>query len=379
VLYFALAVTTLIGILVFVVAVGLAVHKVTYGRRATRRTQLDERYQQRLDPILLEDLPADSVDPQSLPFRQTVRRLCEPLRLELDRVNRFSRRAHRAALKRVMLRMSRELVGESLVRLALAFQVFGFVGEEMRGLASRRWWIRANAARNLALMYAEDATGDLVLLLGDKEEDVRAEAAMALVNISGVKMLGPLLTNLHRISAWISIRMSKAVIAMESAGVPALIEALGSDHPSVCSFSIDMLGEIGDIRACQPLIEFARHAQPDLRSRALVAIGTLGDEAGKGILLEHLSHEKESLRVSAAVGLGYLASPETALALKEHLLRDTIQVRLAAGNALKRIEGSGKEILVAAYKEADNIGKRVVLQFLEELGGSEEDLARIAQ
>ncbi|HTP14102.1 MAG TPA: HEAT repeat domain-containing protein, partial [Bacteroidota bacterium] len=364
-LIFAWTVTLQIGILVFIVAIGLVAQKATYARREARRTRLDEYHQQRIDPVLLEDLPAESLDPNSLPFRQTIRRFCEPIRVELERLSWLSRSSHRASLKRVMLKLSRELVGETLARLTLAFQVFGFVDEELKHLTSRRWWVRAEAARNLELMQAGEATGDLVLLLGDEEEDVRMEAAMALVSISGVNSLGPLLTNLRSISTWMSVRLSKSVIAMGSAGVPALVEALGSEHASVQRFCIDMLAEIGDIRASAPLIAFVRTAGPELRSRALVAIGILGDEAGKEVLLDHLSDENESIRVSAAEGLGYLGSPDAVATLKGHLLHDRIRVRLAAGNALKRIEGGGKECLVEAYGEADEIGKRVVFQFLE--------------
>ncbi len=369
----------MIGILVFVVAIGLVIQKFAYGGRAKRRGRLDELYQQKLDPILLEDLPPESQDARSMLFRQAVKRLCEPLVREIRRVNLFSRRAHRKSLKRVMLRMSRELVGETLARLTLAFQVFGFVEEEMRDLASRRWWIRAKAARNIALMRAEDATADLVFLLSDDEEDVRVEAALALVSISGVNALDSLLTNLRQISGWVSIRLSNVIIGMGSAGVPALVEGLSSDHPGVKGFCIDMLGEIGDIAACAPLIEFVRHAEPEFRAKALVTIGLLGDVSGKEILLEYLESDDETLRVSAAIGLGHLGSPETAPALKDHLLHDTIHVRLAAGNALKRIEGMGKELLLEAHREADTIGKRVVLQFLEELGVPQGDLEQIGQ
>lgn len=378
-LYFALTVTALIGILVIIVALGLVGQKVSYGIRAARSAKLDELYQQKMDPILLEDLPADSLDPNSLPFRQAVKRFCEPLRSELAKVSWFSRRAHRSALKRVMLGMSRELVGETLARLTLAFQVLGFVEDELKDLRDRRWWVRAKACRNLAQMHAGDATADLVILLSDKEEDVRIEASLALVNISGVRALNPLFRNIRNISVWMSISLSKVVLSMGSAAVPELIDALSSFSPSVKSFCTEMLGEIGDISACVPLIELARTAEVPLRRKALVAIGKLGDEAGKQILVEHLSHEDESLRIRAAEGLGYLAAPDTAPFLKEHLLHDAIHVRLAAGNSLKRIDTGGRDFFIDAYRQADDIGKKIVLQFLEELGVPEEAIGRIGQ
>ncbi len=365
---FARAATALIGILVLIVAVGLIGQKVTFGWRTKRKARLEDLYAKKLDPILLEDLPSDSSDPGSLLFRRSVKNICEPLRIELEKINAFTRPSHRRALKGLMLGMSRELVGETSTRLTQAFQIFGFVGEELRDLGSRRWWIRANACRNLALMRAEDATSDLIMLLNDEEEDVRTEATMALVNISGVKALDLMFSNLQRVSVWVSIQLSRAILSMGSAAVPALVDSLKSEYISVKNFSVKMLGEIGDIRATAPLVELAAGGDLELRCKALLAIGKLGDETGKHVLLEQLASDVEDLRVSAARGLGYLGSPETAIFLKEHLIHDTVRVRLEAGQSLTRIDTAGPAFLKEAYQETDDIGKRIVVHFLEQLG-----------
>jgi hypothetical protein len=375
---FALGATALIGVLVLIVAAGLVAQKVTYGLRAKGKARLDEFYMQKLDPLLLEDLPADSSDPGSLLFRRAVKNLCEPLRIQLRSINMFSRSSHRQALKRVMLGMSRELVGETLVRLTQAFQIFGFVDEELRDLNKRRWWIQARACRNLALMRAENATSDLIMLLNDDEEDVRTEAAMALVSIAGVNALGPLFTNLQRVSVWMSIQLSKAVLGLGSATVPALVDSLKSEYESVKSFSVRMLGEIGDIQASAPLIELAEGADVELKCKALLAIGKLGDEAGKHILLEDLSNDNEEVRISAARGLGFLGSQESGPFLKKHLLDDTLRVRMEAGRSLARIDTTGQTLLKEAYHDADTVGKKVVIHFLEELGVEPEEVERAA-
>jgi HEAT repeat protein len=86
------------------------------------------------------------------------------------------------------------------------------------------------------------------------------------------------------------------------------------------------------------------------------------------------------MRISAAQGLGYLASPETVAYLKDHLLHDSKRlVRLAAGTALRRIHGAGKDFFVGVYREADTITKMIVLESLEELGVPEETIREIAQ
>lgn len=371
---FAITITLMIGIVVVIVAVGLVVQKMTYRKRASRRAQLEERYQQKIDPILLEDLPPDSLDPDSEQFAAAVRALCEPLRNELKATGPFARRYHRSALKNVMLRMSRDLVGETRGRLTLAFGHFGFIDDEIDVLRSARWWVRANACRNLSLMEAFEAGVPLQELLQDEEVDVKTEAAMAMIHIAGVRWLKPILENLTEISLWMSIQLSKAVIAMGSSAVPELVAALTFESRSVRKFCVETLGDIGDISACRALTAFARTADEDLLCASLISLGKLGDNTAQSFLLEHISDPREVVRIHAARGMGSLASPMTASLLKEHLMNDEIHVRLVAGRALTRIQETGRLTLIEAYQESDKIGRKIVMQFLEEIGVSDDEL-----
>ncbi len=367
-LVFALTVTALIGGLVIVVGIGLVLRKASFILRTRQEATLDDLYLQKLSPLLLEELASGNSDPESLRYRQECQTIFDPLRREVAALGYFRKVDHRAALKRVALRMSSDLVGETRMRLTQGFKILGFVADELKDLGSRHWWVRARACRNLALMRAEEATADFVILLNDDEEDVRTEAAMALVTISGISALRPLFANLRKISLWMSIQLSRVVLAMGSRAVPDLVEGLKSEQETVMSFCAEMLGFIGDIAACEPLVEAAKTRDVRLRSRALLAIGKLGDERGKEALFNALSDENEQCRESAALGLGMLGSPEAVVPLKEHLLHDTVAVRLASGKSLARLEDWGRDVLVSAFREADSIGKRIIEQFLEELG-----------
>jgi hypothetical protein len=377
VLTFALLVTGMIGLVVVVVGAGLIAQKIAYRVHVARDVKLEEIYRQKLDPILLADLHLEGLDPDSSDFYHIIEEACNPLLADLKAMRYFRRRMHRAALKRVMLEMSRLLAGETRVRLTHVFELTGFVREELDDLGSRKWWKRAEACRNLALMQARTATERLVGLLNDREEDVRTEAAMALVAITGVNGLRLLLANLRHLSAWTSIQLSNVVLPMASAAVPDLIDGLKSKWPGIQGFCVDMLGEIGDVAACDPLIEFASKAEPGLRSRAFLVLGKLGNEKAKNILIAGLQDGDERSRVHAARALGYLASPDTAPVLRDHLECDTVAVRRATGKSLAMIQDAGRKMLIRAYHTADTIGKRIILQSLEELGVPEKKLQEL--
>ena len=91
-----------------------------------------------------------------------------------------SRIGDRVIVEGLLLQWGRSVKGEAHDRLCVAFREAGFTDDELERLKSRRWWIRASAARKLGLMRCEKAAPDLVISLEDASLDVRLAAAWAL-------------------------------------------------------------------------------------------------------------------------------------------------------------------------------------------------------
>ena len=358
---FVLAVTAVAIAAIFVIGIWLLLRKARDRRREYQRSRLHDFYAHKLNAVLEADL-----EEQSTQTGERARFLAD-LREELVRSSRYSKRVRRETLLDIMLDSARNVTGESRNSLEKVFADLGFVEEQRQDLASGHWWVRAKACRALSLMKAKVAVDPIVALLDDEEEDVRVEAAMALVNVAGVDALGPILKHLPLISAWMSLHLSKAIMEIGQAAVQDLIEGLNSDSLSVQSFCTEMLGALGDVRAVAPLMVVARYADPPLRCRALSALGVLGDDSSISLIMVNCSDENEEVRRSAAAALGRF---DTALAvpfLRDLLLQDTIEVRFAAAESLARLGKPGMEALGGITVSADDLGRRIALQFQNEL------------
>jgi quinoprotein glucose dehydrogenase len=122
----------------------------------------------------------------------------------------------------------------------------------------------------------------LVDLLGDAEQEVRAQAA---------RMLGEL--------------------SAESS-VSALIARLGDDHPRVRQFAADGLGRIGSRTAVPALLQLLEEngdSDPIVRHGAIMGLVGSGDEAA---LMAAAQHPSRSARLGAIVALRKLGSPGVA-------------------------------------------------------------------
>ena len=114
----------------------------------------------------------------------------------------------------------------------------------------------------------------LVAALKDKNEILRARAALALGNIDPVVVIGPMVAALNDV-AW-SVRVSAAYALAQAgpAAVPALIQALKSDNSRARIGAIDALRDIGnDARpAVAVLKEALKDPDPGVQVSAALAL-----------------------------------------------------------------------------------------------------------
>ena len=119
-----------------------------------------------------------------------------------------------------------------------------------------------------------------------------------------------------------------------------LIETLRND-PSlmVRKTAAQALGENGDRRALQPLLDALDESKPSLRESAIRALGLLGDTRAIQPLIHELQNgSEERLRARAAIALSFIGDPRAVEPIANALLNDPeTNVRERAAIALVSI------------------------------------------
>ena len=151
-----------------------------------------------------------------------------------------------------------------------------------------------------------DEVDDLILDLKYGTEVVRNDAARILGEIGDQRAVDPLIDALEdENEIWIIREL--AAMALGEIGDPKaidpLIDALNDENPYVRGTAAEALGEIGDPKAIDPLIDALNDEQHFVRSGAAEALGEISDQRAVDPLIEALKDDDWDIQLWAASSL----------------------------------------------------------------------------
>jgi HEAT repeat protein len=198
----------------------------------------------------------------------------------------------------------------------------------IRDLGHRQVRVRVAAAEALARCpedEAERARAALLPYLEDSSPDVRYMVALSLGRLGSQEAVEPLM-ELYR---------SDPELMPRQAAVAAL-------------------GELGDTRATEVLLEALSDELPDLRFQATSALTQVNPAAAAAPLRRALGDEDPEVRASAAAGLGDLGDAQAADELHQLADDDSVAVRIEAAVALSKLDdGRGRQALARYLDDRD--------------------------
>lgn len=190
---------------------------------------------------------------------------------------------------------------------------------------------RSMAAEALGKIGRKQAVDSLIAALEDNDSGVCLSAIVALGKIGDPKAAGPLIQRIGHDKLGFYF-VPEALVEIGKPAVESLIAVLKDSSPIVCWRIAWALGEIGDRRAVEPLIELLKELESRESSRSrdfrapetlglYEALGKLGDERGIEFLLGVLKRGYRDGRYWAAKALGEIGNVK-ALSELERVVRE---------------------------------------------------------
>ena len=357
------------------VSIFVVARKALGEKLASKRKRLHQIYSSRFAELLLRELPPVKIEPRKSSLFKQYDLLLKLTKVELSRLIPSTRRLHRASIRKVFIDFSGDLTGESFERLTYFFDGLSLVDDELERLRSRSWWIRAEAANTLGRLRCRKAIKALTVALKDAHEDVRLQAMQALVVLIGAEALRTILRISRDLSRWTTIELSPVVAKFHDEAVPYLIEALSMPDRSVVIFCVEMLAEIGFVRAVEPLMALVeKNRDPEIQAKALEALGRLGNMRSTELLKGFLRHDVESVRLKAIEALGRIGGVEVLQDLQPNLSSPIFEEKVVAARALVTLGEAGIASLRILESKSDNVTAAIARQVLEECGALKESL-----
>jgi HEAT repeat protein len=227
--------------------------------------------------------------------------------------------------------------------------------------------------------------------LYDEDPDVRAMSIDGLWENEDVRLIGPMLTMLRadpseRVRAAAASGLGRYVLAGQLEELP---EATEARIVSELLATIHLAGESIEVRrralesvayACTPevlaALEMAYYdPDEDMRISAITGMGRSCDKRWRPIILEELTNTTPAVRYEAAWASGEMGLRSAVPLLADLIYHPDLQVSIAAIWALGQIGGGqAKEVLLAAYEDADAGMRDALDEALAEHALSEGDL-----
>jgi HEAT repeat protein len=240
-------------------------------------------------------------------------------------------------------------------------------------LLNANWIVRSQAAHALGRIGDPQAIDTLILLLQDKVPAVREEAVGALTALGELSIPSLLEALTHK--EWtVRLRATEALALLkpQSASEPLLGLVNHDPDTAVRQDAIRALGEIGDPRSVEPLLNAMN--QPSLKTHAITALGRIGNPqavprlmaivnglvteqyAGRMAACEDDRYQEDLPPVEAAVKALAQIGDTRAIPTLLEALKSTL-IRVEAAQALTRFGKAATSPLIEMYKKEtdDNI------------------------
>ncbi len=189
----------------------------------------------------------------------------------------------------------------------------------------------------LGTLKVAEAVPEIAAILGDGRLQRRYVAAWALGEIGDPRALPALLAALDEEKGEVRRYATRSLIKFNREAVPALLAHLPTASPASEAAAIRALGDIGDGRALDSLLE---RVAGENRGEVFLALGKLKDPRAEKALTDGLRDPDWRVRMNAAMALGPVGSSASIPHLKKGLADEVMVVREWSARSLEMITGS---------------------------------------
>jgi HEAT repeat protein/tetratricopeptide (TPR) repeat protein len=272
--------------------------------------------------------------------RSKVEHLIDKCRVELQKI-----RGELVREPTPMERNIKELLKSNVIGRIEAAEALGEIGD------SRAIWSLSVAFKDrdigvrIAVVEALGKIGepalDRLTIIFQSSHGRVLEVVIEVLGKIGEPAIKPLLLLLNNDARSRPITSVKAFVKIGQPAVIPLINNLKHRIPKGRWGSAKSLGEIGDPRAVEPLIQALNDSNIGVRIAVVEALGKIGSPRAIVPLIDAIRDEVYQVRVSVVEALGEIGDPRALEPLSHALTDEVYQVRVSVVEALGEIGGPG--------------------------------------
>ncbi|MDF1579167.1 MAG: HEAT repeat domain-containing protein [Desulfuromonadales bacterium] len=195
---------------------------------------------------------------------------------------------------------------------------------------------REHVIAALGTLQVRAAVPEISAVLANTKSGRRYIAAWALGEIADPAGIPALIAALDDPDHQVRRYATRSLIKLNRAAVPPLLDVLSAGSVRAVAGAIRALGDIGDQRALDALLQ---QLSGEHRSEAILALGKLKDRRAAAAMISALDDPDWRIRMNAAMALGPLGGPAAVESLRKTLEDEVRVVREWSARSLEMITG----------------------------------------
>jgi len=266
-------------------------------------------------------------------------------RLELDKIDDYERDHltnpfQRTVVLNLMLQLHKNLSGETAVKLKDMFLYFHFDEDSRARLKKKKWYIKAKAIKELEQMNILTAYRDIYRCINHKNETLRSEAQMAIINLKKNNHLSFLSKLEDEMSDWQQLNILGRLVNVKNLKTTDIPKLLESANQSVVILTLKIIQYFNLMEYGERLKNMYLHAGEKIKTEVVKCLSFLEVEGARELLMGQFESESLHVQIEIIQSMGSLGLLPDILWLESSKKSGNLQLIHAANVAIDSLRNA---------------------------------------
>ncbi|WP_143097805.1 HEAT repeat domain-containing protein [Chitinophaga sp. CF118] len=261
----------------------------------------------------------------------------------------------------------KNLMGDAAKNIISLYKQLHLVNDSFSKLNSRKWYKIALGIQELYIMEQREALQLIEKYAGHKNELVRTEVQIALVNLLGFNGLHFLDGLSSPISSWQQARLLEELRPMDMCDMPRLNLWLHSHNKDVIMFALKLVEVYYEAEAYEAVLTCLRHPDEGVRRQAVNSIARMAKVSIIAVLIAQYKCESPRNKKNILFHLEGIATDSELTFLLTELKEEKNTARLDVARVIAMAYPNGLQLLAEKANETPLLYGNIYLHIKREL------------
>lgn len=261
----------------------------------------------------------------------------------------------------------KSLMGISASNIILLYLKLDLKKVSIAKMESKSWQKKAKGIQELYVMEQQDMLLKIYRFTNSKNEFIRTEAQIGIVQLSGFKSLRFLDIISEPITNWQQLKLLDCLPKVTQDVEEDLKRWLQSANDTVVIFTLRIIETYQLLNLHNDCEQCLYHHNEAVRMQTIKTITAIGNTTTGSILIQRFEEECENVRLQILDYLSYVSNQEHIFFLLDLLNEQNELIRLKAAKALAKSNPKGLKLLQIMGREKGGLHQQIFLHIQSEI------------